>query len=391
MKQYSTYRGATSRMFAITMLICLVTALLGCGESGEEKTASQNGVKEFTDAVREGRTDDAAASLKKINAAGQKDLKPEQLANTERLRDFLPQRVASMSRGMTSASPYNKRSPIMSTSADAMYYEQGSTTPGGKHLSLGITDAGSMSSMTRMFERDIDHTADGRHTQSITLAGFRAIQETNDEEGTVEIQLFVPPRLVINASGKAIPLETVKEAITAIDLKTLAKQAESGELAKPTPEQGVALVEVQPLTDALPQSLPGGYAHAGGGGFQLKDADYPHTQVRATYRSGQHTLVVILQAYKSERHARQASPQTAKELIRTTLPGQASSEDVSTETWAGHKVLVLYIDQYRMAVAQASLGPLIIRIQGQKIDELQPAFESLDLQKIQAAATPTKL
>ena len=385
----------TMRLIGRAVAICVIGLgsaglLTACsddtGGSASRDSASPQREDQRNEADH-GDTADATAAMKKIQAEGRNDLKPGDLASAERLRQFLPPSAAGMPRRTATASPYEPNSPIMSSSADATYLPDDVEMMTRKRLSIGIMDSGSMRGMTRMIQRDIDHRADGRHTKSIMLDGYRALQEVDTQGQSIEVQLLVPPRLLVTGTAQGLSAEAVKRAIASIDLDTLAEQASNGGLARPTAEDTATLPDADALVAALPKSLPNGYEHAGGSGYAMQNVAYPFAQAQANYRSSQKLLQVTVEAHKSARHAAERSPATAAHLIQSTLPGQAEPEQVMRETWAGQEVLVLNLERYRMAVARATIGAVIVQVRGQALDQLKPAFEALDFEKIQRAAT----
>ena len=145
-----------------------------------------------------------------------------------KLKALLPEKAAGLERRKASGEKAGAMGVKLSH-ANARYGE------GDKRLELKITDTGGMQGVMKMaavawatteFERETDHGFE----RTVTIAGHRAMEKWDDRKQRSEIQLIVKGRFHVEAKGRGLPFEDVKDAVEDLDLDEL---VELGEATKP--------------------------------------------------------------------------------------------------------------------------------------------------------------
>jgi len=373
------------------LMICLAMAP-GCG-GGEDDASRQSGDgggdnhSTADGAARTGDGSGASGGARSAARGGGEKIDPAELANPHRLKRYLPASAAGLSRSTISAQEHEPRSPVMTTSASAMYFPPGagiSALREGKSVDISITDSGSMSSMLGMLKRDIDMTRDGTTAKSATIDGFRALEMTETNENRASIQLLVTGRVMVDVTGNDVPLDALREVVEGMNLKALADQIESGEITEPTQEQKTALVDQESLKAVMPQTLLGEQRQrVNAYAMDSRGIDRPRTIVDAHYGSSG-GLAVHVEAFKSPAHATQEKPLDPEHVKRMYAPMVGSAAQTQPITWSGHEG-VLVIHEGRRALALLHVAHHFVQITGPgDAAQMQEIFEAIGPEKLVA-------
>ncbi len=105
-------------------------------------------------------------------------------------------------------------------------FAEGSYESGNESLTIRITDISAVGPMMRMAQfawtqAEIDREGDSGFERTTTIHGHKAMETYDSRYKKGEVQIFVGERFIIEASGRNIVFEKVREAIDSIDINKL--------------------------------------------------------------------------------------------------------------------------------------------------------------------------
>jgi len=140
------------------------------------------------------------------------------------LKTLLPETLAGMKRTSATAEK-NQMMGVDMSHADGEYEGQEGTS-----ISLQITDVGNLSGpmkmgMTGWTVAQYDRETDTGYEKTATYSGFKGVEEYDNESKSGTIRVFVPERFIVELNGNGVTMDTLKQALSQIDLKKVASAA----------------------------------------------------------------------------------------------------------------------------------------------------------------------
>lgn len=140
------------------------------------------------------------------------------------LKGILPKTLAGMTQTDASAEQ-NQAMGISLTHANGQYAGQNDAS-----LSLQLTDVGNLSGPMKMGMvgwtlAQYDRKTDTGYEKTATFNGYKGMEEYDNESKSGTIRVFVADRFILELTGDNTSMDTIKQALSQIDLKKLASLA----------------------------------------------------------------------------------------------------------------------------------------------------------------------
>lgn len=140
------------------------------------------------------------------------------------LKALLPETLAGMKRTSATAEK-NQMMGVDMSHAEGEYEGQEGTS-----ISLQITDVGNLSGpmkmgMTGWTLAQYDRQTDTGYEKTSTYSGFKGVEEYDNESKSGTIRVFVPERFIVELNGNGVTMDTLKQALSQVDLKKVASAA----------------------------------------------------------------------------------------------------------------------------------------------------------------------
>jgi hypothetical protein len=234
--------------YTTLVALMLAASLMGCGKHEKESTQESNtsSKQQSTSAKSESPTlasnqsesnpvtppappaspditEITTQNTEKLKAMNQgKEIEP---LSTDTLKGFMPESLAGMKRSTADARQMSMVG-INVASAQADYED----TSGSGTVDLMIMDLGNVSGAMRMGMTgwtlaQIDRKTDTGYEKTTTYQGYKTFEEYDNESKHGEFRVFVGERFVVEITGDNVTMETIKQAMSQIDLKKLAQSA----------------------------------------------------------------------------------------------------------------------------------------------------------------------
>jgi len=221
------------------IVVCVAALLLtGCGKKekpqeeqtpGDAQSTTSNAPQAATPAAAPtpGETnaeEEIAATtarteqaLKEANQG--KDIEPISL---DALKAALPADVPNMKCTDSSARSQNMMGAKLAVAA-----AQFETADGAGSVQITIVDTGNLSGtmrigMTAWTVGQYNRETDSGYEKTTTYAGYKAVEEYDNEAKSGALRAFVGNRFIVEVEGSGTTMETIKAAMGKIDLKKLA-------------------------------------------------------------------------------------------------------------------------------------------------------------------------
>ncbi|GAA4277474.1 hypothetical protein [Aquimarina mytili] len=207
-----------------TIIAMLSLALcMSCGSDKQKE--KEPGLFDIIDGVSD--LNKLAKEVEEIEEEGEKLLKATPISNEE-LKAILPESLVGFTRKKFSVGNQFMADVAM---AEAEYENED-----GDMISLSIIDGAgetgsAMISLSRLgFSRDFEEQTDTGYKKSITLNGYKAVEEKekdtyNDSEDS-KIDLMIANRFIVSLEGNNVPLQKIKKSVNELDLKALEQKAD---------------------------------------------------------------------------------------------------------------------------------------------------------------------
>ncbi len=206
----------------ITIIIS-VLVFISCGRDKQKE--DEPGLFDVIKGVSE--LNKIADEAEKIEEEGEKLLKATPISNTE-LKTLLPESLSGY--------PRKKFSIGNQFMADVAMAEAEYENEDGNIISLSIIDGAgetgsAMIALSRLgFARDFEEQTNTGYRKSITINGYKAIEEVEkdeyDDSEDSKIDVMVANRFIVSLEGNNVALQKIKKAIDELDLKTLKQKAD---------------------------------------------------------------------------------------------------------------------------------------------------------------------
>jgi hypothetical protein len=141
------------------------------------------------------------------------------------LKALLPETLAGMKRTSATAEK-NQMMGVDMSHAEGEYEGQEGTS-----ISLQITDVGNLSGpmkmgMTGWTLAQYDRQTDTGYEKTSTYSGFKGVEEYDNESKSGTIRVFsIPERFIVELNGNGVTMDTLKQALSQVDLKKVASAA----------------------------------------------------------------------------------------------------------------------------------------------------------------------
>jgi hypothetical protein len=213
MKKYAFY----------LLLLSLFVALTACG--GDESSDSDSSAKSLAEAEA---TEDREAPAGMQEAMEQLNQMSQQMnggegavepVNFRELKDLMPSSAAGMDR--TSHTGETSKAMGFSLSNAIAKYEEDD-----QQITLTITDLGGVQmlvmGMAAWTAAEIDRESDDGYERTTTFGGHKAYEKYNSKSQRGEMTILMGNRFIVQAEGRNVPMDALKEAIQDTDLDALA-------------------------------------------------------------------------------------------------------------------------------------------------------------------------
>jgi hypothetical protein len=139
------------------------------------------------------------------------------------LKDLLPAELPGMKRTEASGEKTNAMGVDMSTAEGRYEAADG----GDASMSIRLTDVGNMSGPMRMglaawAAAQYSRETDTGYEKTTTYNGYKALEEYNTESKHASMRVLVADRFIVEADGRGVAMDTLKQMLGKIDLKKLA-------------------------------------------------------------------------------------------------------------------------------------------------------------------------
>lgn len=164
------------------------------------------------------------AAQTRENLAQMNQGKDIQAVTTDSLKGLLPETLAGMKRTDASAE-HNEMMGMNMTKAEGQYEGENDAS-----LSLTITDVGNMSGPVKMgmagwTMAQYNRQTDTGYEKTTTYDGYKGLEEYNTQDKSGTIHVFVADRFIIELDGSNMTIDTMKQALSQLDLKKIASLA----------------------------------------------------------------------------------------------------------------------------------------------------------------------
>jgi hypothetical protein len=163
----------------------------------------------------------AGAAVQAFNqmASGGKTVEP---VDSQQLKSLLPESVAGMSRGDSSA---EKSTALGMTVSKAEAHYAGD---GAKTIDLTISDIGNVGGLASLAlcawaNNDIDKTSQTGYEKTTLFQGHKAYEKYDSRGGRGELGVLINKRFVVEAKGSDVTMEDLKGVLGKLDLGRLAQ------------------------------------------------------------------------------------------------------------------------------------------------------------------------
>ncbi|MEW7293046.1 hypothetical protein [Aquimarina sp. 2304DJ70-9] len=204
-------------------IIISILVFISCGRDKQKE--DEPGLFDVIKGVSE--LNKIADEAEKIEEEGEKLLKATPISNTE-LKTLLPESLSGY--------PRKKFSIGNQFMADVAMAEAEYENEDGNIISLSIIDGAgetgsAMIALSRLgFARDFEEQTNTGYKKSITINGYKAIEEVEkneyDDSEDSKIDVMVANRFIVSLEGSNVALQKIKKAIDELDLKTLKQKAD---------------------------------------------------------------------------------------------------------------------------------------------------------------------
>ncbi len=223
---------------AIAVLVC------GCGKDGPEKETPAQGPATSQSAAgqtapaqppaaaaaREGSVPGTATDMAKLAEENRQILtqanqgKAITAIEGDKLKVLLPETLAGMKRISASAEK-NQMMGVDMSHAESEYEGQADAS-----IRLTITDVGNLSGpmklgMTAWTMTQYSRETDTGYEKTATYSGFKGMEEYNKQDKSGTIRVFVSERFVVELEGNSVTMDTLKQALSQVDIKKVAAAA----------------------------------------------------------------------------------------------------------------------------------------------------------------------
>ncbi len=145
---------------------------------------------------------------------------PAALVDHRELKALLPAEV----KGMKRASASSEKSGAMGM---AIARAEARFENGDRSIEIEILDTGGLGSIGAMSHAtwtsvEIDRETDTGFERTVQYRGFKAMEQYDRQNRTGSIQVLVGGRFIVKAEGSEVPIEAIRAALDAVDLKKLA-------------------------------------------------------------------------------------------------------------------------------------------------------------------------
>jgi hypothetical protein len=142
----------------------------------------------------------------------------------DKLKELLPETLAGMKRTGASAER-NQMMGFDMSNAEAEY-----EGPNDAWMSLTITDVGNATGPLRMgltawTLTEYSRETDTGYERTGTYSGYKGMEEYNTQNKEGAIRVFVADRFVVEIEGSQLTMDTLKKALSQLDLKKIATLA----------------------------------------------------------------------------------------------------------------------------------------------------------------------
>lgn len=220
------------RLKTWTTVGALLFLMAGCG--GDESTSSQEAAAAESAESSDGSIASGLQGLKSLGdamskmqqeAERQKNFKVEPV-DFRKLRDLLPEAVGGLERSEMEGQKQGMMGMTVS-SAEASY-----TGEDRRRVTVKITDMGGVTGLALLGYgwalAEMDKESSSGYERTTTYKGHRAHEKYNSDQRRGEMQALVADRFVVEVTGRDVEMETVKEAMSAVDLGTLEGMKDEG-------------------------------------------------------------------------------------------------------------------------------------------------------------------
>jgi len=222
---------------AIAVLVC------GCGKDGAEKETPAQGSAGSQSAAGQtapaqppagaGATSEGVPTAADLAKAAEQNRQILTQANQgkaitavegDKLKILLPETLAGMKRISASAEK-NQMMGVDMSHAEGEYEGQADAS-----IRLTITDVGNLSGpmklgMTAWTMTQYSRETDTGYEKTATYSGFKGMEEYNKQDKSGTIRVFVSERFVVELEGNSVTMDTLKQALSQVDIKKVAAAA----------------------------------------------------------------------------------------------------------------------------------------------------------------------
>ncbi len=211
-----------------TAVFCLLTIIaVGCGKSIEQKSVEdaakkmEDAGKKMEEAMKQGGEGMGEAMKKMGEAFGAATGKKVDPVDFRALKALLPESLPGMKRTKAEGEKAAAMG-IHVSKAEGNYQAEG----GGSDIEITISDMGTLTGLTAMAAygwamTEIDRESESGYEKTTTIGGHKAHEKFDKEGQRGEIDVLVANRFIVEVKGNGIPMDTVKGALSKIDLGKL--------------------------------------------------------------------------------------------------------------------------------------------------------------------------
>lgn len=212
---------------AAVLILSLVGLSSAC-KSPEQKAAEETAKnleqasKQMAEASKNAGANlgDAMAAMGAAVSGAAKGTKKVETVDYKELKALLPESLSGMRR--TDASGEKTAAMGMQVSnAEGRY-----SADNGSSITIKITDIGSMTGLAGMAAYawarvEVDREGDSGYEKTSTIGGYRSHEKYNKSSKSGEVSVLVGDRFVVEVDGNNVDMDTIKSALSKVDLGKL--------------------------------------------------------------------------------------------------------------------------------------------------------------------------
>ena len=211
-----------------TAVLGLITIIaFGCGKTTEQKTVEdaakrmEDAGKKMEEAMKQGGEGMGEAMKKMGEAFGAATGKKVDPVDFRSLKALLPESLPGMKRTKAEGEKAAAMG-IHVSKAEGNYRSEN----GESDIEITISDMGTLTGLTAMAAygwsmTEMDRESDNGYEKTTTIGGHKAHEKFDKEGQRGEIDVLVANRFIVEMKGNGIPMDTLKGALSKVDLGKL--------------------------------------------------------------------------------------------------------------------------------------------------------------------------